>query len=302
MDDRNAPAVSTIAHAAALALYAGQEGQINVHKLLEAAIYGSVRSAAYGLRSTTTLASLPAVIADLRRLGAAPALLAALETAQAVITAGDVPLIEAAPDAYVCRVCGHTTLGAPPERCPTCDSWSHSFRRFRGIFNVDNPDPLTSLDILAHSPAVVADLLDGLDEAALTADPAPGEWSLQRSLQHLLDTQNLLAGRLELMLAAEDPPLAMESTWARAAAAQDTGSMLEEFRSKRAATVAQLEALPLRAWGRTGWHTEFGRVTILQQVGYFAYHDAFHYPDFVQKRRLLGVGSAAPLRKPASMT
>jgi hypothetical protein len=63
--------------------------------------------------------------------------------------------------------------------------------------------------------------------------------------------------------------------------------MLAEFRHTRAATVAQLEALPLRAWGRKSQHTEFGRVTILQQVGYFASHDAFHLPDFVQKRRQL---------------
>ena len=65
--------------------------------------------------------------------------------------------------------------------------------------------------------------------------------------------------------------------------------MLAAYRSQAAATVTLLENLPLRAWGRTGRHTEFGRVTVLQQVGYFAYHEAFHYPDFVEKRRQLGV-------------
>jgi uncharacterized damage-inducible protein DinB len=288
MNERNAAAVSTVSHAAALAHYAGQEGQINLHKLLEAAIFSIVRAAAYGARATTTFASLPAVLADLRTLGTEPALLDALAAVQTAISAGEVPLIDTAPDAYVCRVCGNTTLGAAPAACPTCDASPHSFRRFRGIFNVDNPDPLASLDILAQTPAAVADLLEGLDEDALTAEPAPGAWSLRRSLQHLLDTQNLLAGRLDLMLTADDPRLAMEPTWARAAAAQDTAAMLDEFRRKRAATVTQLEALPLRTWGRTGQHTEFGRVTILQQVGYFAYHDAFHLPDFMRKRRQLG--------------
>ena len=61
--------------------------------------------------------------------------------------------------------------------------------------------------------------------------------------------------------------------------------MYAEYCSKRAATVARLEALPLRAWARTGRHTEFGRVTVLQQVGYFAYHEVYHFPDFVEKRR-----------------
>jgi uncharacterized damage-inducible protein DinB len=289
MNERNAAAVSAVSRAAALAYYAGQEGQINLHKLLEAAIYSTVRAAAYGARATTSFASLPAVTADLRSLGAPPALTSALEAVQAAIAAGDVALAETAPDAFVCRTCGHTALGAPPAACPTCGAWPQSFRGFRGIFNVDNPDPLASLAVLAQSPAVVGELLAGLDEATLNAEPAPGAWSLRRSLQHLLDTQNLLAARLDLMLSADDPLLAMDPAWARAPVAAETAAMLHEYRRKRAATVAQLEALPLRAWGRTGRHTEFGRVTILHQVGYFAYHDALHYPDFAQKRRQLGV-------------
>jgi uncharacterized damage-inducible protein DinB len=288
MSERSVPSVTALARAGALALYAGQEGQINLHKLLEAAIYAAIRSAAAPQQQTIHLDALGPVLNDLRQSGAPPALLGALERAEAAIAAGDVPLIDHAPDAFVCRVCGYAALDAPPERCPTCGAWPATFRHFRGIFNVDNPDPLASLDLLARGPDVVAELLDGLTEEQLTAQPAPGAWSLQRSLQHLLDAQNLLAGRLDRMLAEDDPPLAMESTWARAAAAQDTHSMLAEFRRKRSATAALLETLPLRAWGRTGRHTEFGRVTLLQQVGYFAYHEAFHYPDFVEKRKALG--------------
>lgn len=288
MSERSIPSITTLARAGALALHAAQEGQINLHKLLEAAIYAAVRSAAAPEQQGTRLDALEVVLTDLRELGTDRALLGALEQTQTAIAAGDVPLIDAAPDAFVCRVCGHATLSAPPERCPTCGAWPATFRHFRGIFNVDNPDPLASLDLLASGPDVVEELLAGLTEEQLTAEPAPGVWSSQRSLQHLLDAQNLLAGRIDRMLAEDDPPLAMESTWARAAAAQDTQTMLAEFRRKRGATVTLLETLSLRAWGRTGRHTEFGRVTILQQVGYFAYHEAFHYPDFVEKRRSLG--------------
>ena len=73
--------------------------------------------------------------------------------------------------------------------------------------------------------------------------------------------------------------------------------MYAEYCSKRAATVAGLEALPLRAWARTGRHTEFGRVTVLQQVGYFAYHEVYHYPDFVEKRRASFEGASSNLRR-----
>lgn len=289
MPERNAAAITALARAVALSLYAGQEGQINLHKLLDAAVDSTMRSAAYAARATTSFASLGPVLADLAAARLDPALLAALAAAEAAIAAGEVPLIDAAPDVYVCRVCGQVALGAPPDRCGTCGAWPGTFRPFRGIFNVDNPDPVASLDLLIGGPAILGDLLAGLDEDQLTAAPAPGAWSLQRSLQHLLDAQNLLGGRLERMLSEDDSPLAMESTWARPAAAQETGAMYAEYCARRAATVAQLEALPLRGWARTGRHTEFGRVTVLQQVGYFAYHEVYHYPDFVEKRGQLGL-------------
>lgn len=289
MTEQNATAMFSLQRVAALALYAGQEGQINLHKLLEAAIYAATRSATTSDRKGMTFAALSPVLADLRTLGIAPALIDVLEHAQATITAGGVPLIEEAPDVFVCRVCGHTALASAPSRCPTCNAWPATFRHFAGIFNVDNPDPLASLALLAQGPDVVAGLIGGLPEATLIAVPAPDAWSLKRALQHLVDAQSVLVGRIDRMLAEEDPPLVMESVWERAAAAQDTHSMLDDFRRTRSATVALLEALPMKAWGRTGRHTEFGRVTLLQQVGYFAYHEAFHFPDFVEKRRQLGV-------------
>ncbi len=93
------------------------------------------------------------------------------------------------------------------------------------------------------------------------------------------------------MLTQENPPLAVEFTWAKAGEAQTTEALLAGFRRKREATVARLEDLPTKEWRRTGRHDEFGVVTVLHQAGYFAYHEAFHYPDFVVKRRQLGISS-----------
>ena len=289
MTEQNAPAPFSLPRVAALALYAGQEGQINLHKLLEAAIYAATRCATASDRRGMTFAALRPALADLRARGIDPALLDVLEHGQATIAAGGVLMIEDAPDVFVCRICGHTALAGAPSRCPTCNAWPATFRHFGGIFNVDNPDPLASLALLAQGPDVVADQIGGLPEATLTAVPAPDVWSLQRTVQHLVDAQNILASRIDRMLAEDDPPLVMNAIWQWSAAAQDTHSMLADFQHRRAATVALLEALPMKAWGRTGRHTEFGRVTLLQQVGYFAYHEAFHYPDFVEKRRQLGV-------------
>ncbi|MFN8466350.1 MAG: hypothetical protein U0X20_12405 [Caldilineaceae bacterium] len=60
MSERNAAAVTALARAAALSLYACQEGQINLHKLLDAAVDSTIRSAAYAARASSRWATLPA--------------------------------------------------------------------------------------------------------------------------------------------------------------------------------------------------------------------------------------------------
>jgi uncharacterized damage-inducible protein DinB len=277
-----------LARAAALSLYCGAEGQINLHKLLEAAIYSISRRRAAG-HTVMTFADLAPTIAELRTLGVAPELVDALEQGAEIARTGGVPMADATPDVFVCRVCGHTALAAAPERCPACGAWPATFRRFMGIFNVDNPDPLASLALLAQGPDAVESLIGDLAEEITTRTPAPGEWSIQRALQHLVDAQDVFAGRLERMLTEEHPPVAVEFVWTVAGQTRTTQELLADFRRKRAATVARLEELPMKAWGRTGRHEEFGTVTVLHQAGYFAYHEAFHYPDFVVKRRQLGV-------------
>ncbi len=277
-----------LARAAALSLHSGAEGQINLHKLLEAAVFSIPRRAAYA-GAGATLADLDSVVSGLRELGLASELAAALDHSAAMAQTGGVPMSGDAPDVFVCRVCGHTALAAAPARCPICGAWGASFRRFMGIFNVDNPDPLASLALLSHGPATVEALIGDLAEDSTTLDPAPGEWSIQRALQHLVDAQDVFSGRLERMLKEENPPLVVEFVWTKAAETQTTRDLLDKFRHKRAATVARLESLPMKAWGRTGRHDEFGVVTVLHQVGYFAYHEAFHYPDFAVKRRQLGL-------------
>lgn len=288
MSERTFLVTEVLSRAFALSSLCGAEGQINLHKLLEAAVYSVLRGAAASNAGVSML-SFSRVVQDLRALGLDSELAKALELGAEVVQVGGVPLVGVTPDAFVCRTCGHTALASAPERCPVCGAWSVSFRRFMGIFNVDNPDPLSSLAILAQGPDEVEALIADLPEESTMLAPALDEWSIQRALQHLVDAQDLFAGRLHLMLTQKSPPLAVEFTWAKAREAQSTRALLADFRRKREATVAMLEELPMKQWGRTGCHDEFGVVTVLHQAGYFAYHEAFYYPDFVVKRRQIGM-------------
>ena len=58
-----------------------------------------------------------------------------------------------------------------------------------------------------------------------------------------------------------------------------TEDMLNRFLELRRQSIALLEGLPLRDMWRTGRHSEFGRITVIRQVAYLAYHEQTHLPE-----------------------
>jgi hypothetical protein len=58
-----------------------------------------------------------------------------------------------------------------------------------------------------------------------------------------------------------------------------TEDMLNQFLTLRRQSIDLLEGLPLKDLWRTGRHAEFGRITIIRQVSYLAYHEQTHLPE-----------------------
>ena len=293
MNEGQASRGEGLARLSALANRFGAEGQINLFKLADAAIYARIQRAGWERRPRVTAEAmnteLGAAIADLEAAGVPSHFVAALERSRQAMADGQLPLIHEAPDVYVCRTCGHIALRQPPERCPDCGAWPRRFRRFFSTFNLEAPDPLETLDMLAEAPNVVEALVAGLSEEAMARPPEGGGWSLYNLVKHLNDAQGVLAGRLELMLNQDKPKLTSQAvfTWAQA---QDerppaAGEILAGYRRTREAVIECLEGLTLRDWWRTGQHEEFGTVTILHQASYFAAHEHYHFPEIEALRR-----------------
>ena len=196
MTPQSLSAVDILSLAAALSHYCGAEGQINLHKLLEAAIYSVPRRAAFG-RTGLALADLAPTVADLRTLGVAPELAATLERGAEIARTGGVPLTDATPDVFVCRVCGHTALAAAPSAAPpaapgqppSAASWVSSTWTTPTRWPAWRSSPRGRT---RWSPSSATS-----PRRITTRTPAPGEWSIQRALQHLVDAQDVFAGRLE---------------------------------------------------------------------------------------------------------
>jgi len=282
----------------ALAERCASEGQMNLNKLLEAAVYSQIRNFGWCYHPQVTLATmqseLEAGLQFLRQVNAAPELITALEIGQQTLAEhrhGDL-LVSEAPDAFVCRSCGHVALGAAPDHCPECGSWSGRFRKFVAFFNRDNIEPINPMDVLAlltRNAEGLTRLVDGLGEKVAAKRPSDMDWSIHEHVAHFYDTQGMLDRRIELMLNDDDPELSALAVYELAKEADQhpstTRKLLSAFNEKRAKCVARLESLPLKDLWRTGRHPEFGQLTILRQAAYLAFHEQTHLPEIEALRQ-----------------
>jgi hypothetical protein len=65
-------------------------------------------------------------------------------------------------------------------------------------------------------------------------------------------------------------------SWNQEARPATTQEVLDAYLASRARVLERLRGAPADAWWRTGRHREFGRLTLTQQVSYFAAHEPTH--------------------------
>lgn len=283
----------TLIHLLALAGRLEGEGQYNLAKLARAAADALGRRAAYQRPVPTDTSALAAEVnraADaLAHLDMDALLVQALREGAAALAVGRIPLIDNAPHPSVCRTCGHVALGEVTEKCPTCGAWPDTYQRFMPTYWLDAFEPLAALEMLRRTPGEVAALLAGLPEEAMARPPQEGGWAIRNIVTHLRDAQQVFAFRLDLFLQEEHPLLEMKAVWTWAALEEErpptTAEIFDAYRISRADALARLEAMPLPTWWRTGWHQEFGVVSLRQQASYFAAHERTHLPQLERLRR-----------------
>jgi len=282
----------------ALAERFSSEGQMNLNKLIEAAVYSQVRRMGWRYRPEVTLATLKSELESglrfLKQENDSPTLITTLEIGLQALTEhrhGDLLFTEA-PDVFVCRTCGHIALGSAPNRCPDCGAWSGRSRKFVAFFNQDNFEPTNPMKIIALLARNAEDLrwlVAGLSEEATTKAPSANDWSIHEHVKHFSDTQEMLDARIELMLNHDNPNLTALAVYEFAKQEEQrpstTQNVLSAFCDKRANCVAKLESLPLKDLWRTGSHPEFGQLTIIRQAAYMAFHEQTHLPEIEALRK-----------------
>jgi len=258
-------------------------GYYNAAKILNAVAASLINRRLYAESLPKTdddlAAALSAIEPALAEAQLDPQLLAALRQARTAIATDHIILQRDAPTFWVCRACGEVARDEAPEHCPQCGAGQLTFQTFPAAYYLE-PLPVDEvLSQLNRTP----DWLDGVlrhlsaEQLAQRIGGAEGEWSLIEAAGHLLDSQYLIAQRVNLFFESESPALNARPLWQLIDPANLTAAQIaERFRQARSEMLVQLHAASSSLWIRVGQHSEFGPVTLQQQVSYFAKHEQWH--------------------------
>ena len=154
--------------------------------------------------------------------------------------------------------------------------------------------------VLAHLEeglVQVEGLARGLTEAQLLHRYAPGKWSVKEVLLHVVDDERIYAYRALRFARGDGAPLPGfdENAYAPLSGAdrRSVGSILEEYRAVRAATIALFAHLPEEALDRSGT-ADGNRATVRALAWHIAGHERRHLA--VIRERYLGLAEGHAVR------
>jgi hypothetical protein len=156
-------------------------------------------------------------------------------------------------------------------------------------------DP-TVFSIVGATPAILRGLSAQLPPEARDAELDEG-WSARHCLAHVLDTEDVIVGRMRRIVEEERPFIASIDAPARLRdggyLARATESLLADFETRRAEGIAWLRALPPSQLNRVGDHDEAGEISVADIAHQWAYHDLMHLKQaqsIIQQRLEAGMG------------
>lgn len=274
------------------------EGMLNLQKLIEALTFATVRVEARSYRSEAPadarIREVKALVADLPETTVPQPVRALVDRAldhYSEGASGDLPY-DIAPDLFVCRNCGHIATEIVPVLCPSCGESEGVFRRFQGMFNGDNAeptDPRSLVDLLDENARTLQATVAGLSQSVLKRSPFPGRWSLHDHILHFHQAQCVLVDRISLMLSEDSPRLDTAVPYQLDSAIEEelngTQRVLETYLTERRTLTGRLRGLSIAELWRTGRHGDFGIVSVMHQIKYFAHHEQAHFGTIAAVRK-----------------
>lgn len=148
--------------------------------------------------------------------------------------------------------------------------------------------------LMRGGPARFQRAVAGLTPAQMRKRPAPGKWSIQEILGHLVDTEVVYAYRFRKSLAESGSPIQGydQEIWVREFAYRgkrwSAKRLLEQIAALRRATLFHFEHMPRGAFDRYGVHSERGKETVRRTQELIAGHDLNHLDQIKTIRKKFG--------------
>jgi rubrerythrin len=264
------------------------EGQNNIAKLFRAAALGEMYRASQGrprlgegLEEEAKDVVTDLVSQDTTTESLAVALFRGLEA----LDNGAWPMMSEIPRTYVCRFCGAVVVGHMPDRCPQCAARRLTFQESLPVFYLEPITPDDLQTTLCTNLEEVVRSVDGISEDA--ADQ--GVWPMRDMLSHLHGAQLLFFSRSKRMLEEEEPDLGtVAPTDVRAksdSGAPTMAEMLQNFKDTRNELIKWVNQRADEELNRSGYHGEWGRLTILSQLTYLVRHEQSHLAELEARRQ-----------------
>jgi hypothetical protein len=133
--------------------------------------------------------------------------------------------------------------------------------------------------------------------AALLTKPLDEGWSLKHAVAHLLDTEDVIAGRIRRILTEDNPYIESIDPTARLKQGgylkRDVDDLLSDFEMTRNFGLTWLKTVPEEKLARLGTHDEAGVISAADHAHQWAYHDLMHLKkieSMLQKQLEPGMG------------
>ena len=151
-------------------------------------------------------------------------------------------------------------------------------------------------------PQRLKDSLRGLTEEDLLAHPRAGKWSIQQIACHLADAEVMGALRFRMVFADDGSrlPVYDQEEWERRfgyqeLSAKQRDALLALFASARDTTARFLDPASDEDWQRSGYHPEWGPLSLRQLLELYSDHSERHIEQILNLRSLLGKPLELPL-------
>ena len=132
----------------------------------------------------------------------------------------------------------------------------------------------------------------GLDDASLSKRINPDKWSLKELVCHLERVQQVFEGRIDAMLAQDNPAITPygpeDDAEFEKMIQKGARESITAFMASRERFAERLEKLSPAEWHRPGKHPEYPHYDVHFQVEYMNHHEAHHIYQMFQRRAPLG--------------